>query len=204
MISPYIQGFAMGGGLIVAIGAQNAFVLTQSVKRNHHMPVALLCIAIDIMCISLGVTGIGTLVSANPMFNSLALWGGAAFLFFLGAGSFRSAMKGGQLKADAEVDTSLKRTLILTLGVSLLNPHLYLDTVVLMGSISSQFAMPERYYFGFGAMTASAIWFIALSLCGHALSPLFKRPDTWRALDIVIGCSMWAIAASLVNSVLNT
>ncbi|XPV76641.1 MAG: LysE/ArgO family amino acid transporter [Desulfovibrio sp.] len=201
MLSSYIQGFAMGGGLIIAIGAQNAFVLTQGVKRNHHIPVALLCIAIDVICISIGISGIGALVAANPTFNQIALWGGAAFLFMLGIGSFRSAMKGGQLRANEEVETSLKRTLILTLGVSLLNPHLYLDTVVLMGSISSKFAMPERYYFGFGAITASAIWFVSLGFFGQALSPLFKRQRTWQALDVVIGCSMWAIAATLIKTV---
>ena len=194
----------MGGGLIVAIGAQNAFVLTQGVRRNHHLAVALLCIVCDVVLIGLGVTGVGMAVASSPLLGTVAAWGGAAFLVWYGLGAFRSAWRGGSMAAEEEpgeaTGDALGRTLWLTLAVTLLNPHVYLDTLVLMGSVAGQFGSPERYVFGLGAMTASAAWFLALSLGGQVLAPAFRRPFTWRILDILVGLTMWTIAASLIRS----
>jgi L-lysine exporter family protein LysE/ArgO len=201
-MTPFIQGFAMGGGLIVAIGAQNAFVLAQGVRRNHVLAVALVCIVCDGLLIGLGVSGVGTLVAANPALGAAAAWGGAAFLAWYGLGALRSAIRGGTLRADRDAAPDLRRTLLLTLAVTLLNPHVYLDTVVLMGSISGRFEGTGRYVFGLGAFTASTVWFTALGAGGRALAPLFRRPATWRVLDTLVCLTMWTIAASLIRSVL--
>lgn len=201
-MTPFFQGFAMGGGLIVAIGAQNAFVLTQGVRRNHHLAVAGVCILCDALLIGLGVSGVGALVAASPMLGTGAAWGGAAFLAWYGLGALRSAIRGNTLVADTESGMSLGRTLALTLAVTLLNPHVYLDTVVLMGSLSGRFEGMGRSVFGLGAVAASTVWFTGLSLGGELLAPLFRRPLTWRVLDSLVCLTMWTIAASLIRSAL--
>ncbi|WP_319541484.1 LysE/ArgO family amino acid transporter [uncultured Pseudodesulfovibrio sp.] len=203
-MTPFIQGFGMGGGLIVAIGAQNAFVLTQGVRRNHHLAVAALCTLCDALLIALGVTGVGTVVASNPTLGSIAAWGGAAFLAWYGFTALRSAMKGGSLNTKEETGKGLKHTLMLTMAVTLLNPHVYLDTIILMGSISGQFMVPDRYVFGMGAATASLLWFFTLSLGGQVLAPLFRRDFTWRILDSVVCLTMWTIAATLIHNTLTT
>ncbi|QGY39582.1 amino acid transporter [Pseudodesulfovibrio cashew] len=199
-MTPFLQGFGMGGGLIVAIGAQNAFVLTQGVRRNHHLAVAALCILCDGVLISLGVTGVGTMVASNPLLGKMAAWGGAAFLTWYGLGSFLSAWRGGVLGEGEDAGKTLRHTLALTLAVTLLNPHVYLDTVVLMGSVSGRFGDPGRYLFGLGAFCASTAWFVLLSLGGQALAPVFQRRSTWRILDGVVCLTMWTIAATLIHS----
>ncbi|HKI80554.1 MAG TPA: LysE/ArgO family amino acid transporter [Pseudodesulfovibrio sp.] len=201
-MTPFIQGYAMGGGLIVAIGAQNAFVLTQGVRRNHHLAVAALCILCDGLLIGLGVTGVGTVVATNPTLGLAAAWGGAAFLGWYGLGALRAALRGGSMETRREVEQGLKRTLALTLAVTLLNPHVYLDTVILMGSVSGQFAGTARYVFGLGALAASTTWFLALSLGGQILAPLFSRDLTWRILDGAVCLTMWSIAAALLRPML--
>ena len=199
-MTPFVSGFGMGGGLIVAIGAQNAFVLTQGVRRNHHLAVAALCTVCDALLIALGVTGVGTMVASNPTLGSIAAWGGAAFLGWYGFSALKSAVRGGSMESNEEAGKGLRHTLMLTLAVTLLNPHVYLDTIVLMGSVSGQFEAPDRYVFGAGAATASMCWFLALSLGGQLLAPMFKRPITWRILDSLVCLTMWAIAASLIRS----
>lgn len=194
----------MGGGLIVAIGAQNAFVLAQGVRRNHHLAVAALCILCDGLLIGLGVSGTGALVAADPDLGRMAAWGGAAFLIWYGLIAFRSMLRGGCLEARCREDATLRKTLLLTLGVTLLNPHVYLDTVVLMGSVSGQYATPARYVFGLGALAASTIWFLLLSLGGQMLASLFRREITWRILDGAVCATMWTIAASLIWSASNS
>ncbi|WP_319469825.1 LysE/ArgO family amino acid transporter [uncultured Pseudodesulfovibrio sp.] len=199
-MTTFIQGFGMGGGLILAIGAQNAFVLTQSVRRNHHLAVAALCILCDGILISLGVTGTGTMVASNPTLGMIAAWGGAAFLIWYGLTALMSAIRGGSLQTGDETEKTLRHTLMLTLAVTLLNPHVYLDTIVLMGSISGQFPTPDRYMFGLGAFAASFTWFTVLSLGGQMLAPVFRREITWRILDVLVCLTMWAIAGKLIRS----
>lgn len=198
MLLPFVEGFGLGGGLIVAIGAQNAFVLTQGVRRNHHVLVALLCAMSDALLISLGVFGVGTAVASSPQLAYWMAWGGAAFLLWYGLGSFRSALRGGHLDTEAGQALPLKAVVLTTLAVTYLNPHAYLDTLVLVGGTSGQFEGTGRYLFGAGAVTASFAWFSTLTLGGRMLEPVFTRPAAWRVLDTVVGCTMWAIAAMLV------
>jgi len=198
MIAPFIQGFGIGGGLIVAIGAQNAFVLSQAVRRNHHLIIALICIICDAVFISAGVAGFGQAVSNNPTLSQWVTWGGAGFLLFYGLGSLRSALRGGRLDTRDGAVCSLRAAIITTLAVTLLNPHFYLDTVVLLGGVSSQFLGESRLYFWIGAVSASSLWFISLSLGGQLLAPLFRKPISWRILDSLVCATMWTIAVSLI------
>ena len=198
MIAPFLQGFGTGGGLIVAIGAQNAFVLSQGVRRNHHLVIAMLCIFCDAIFISAGVIGFGRAISASAILSRLVAWGGAGFLLVYGVGSLRSALRGGRLDAASPSVGSLRAVIIATLAVTLLNPHFYLDTVVLLGSVSSQFQGESRLFFWTGAVSASTLWFLSLSLGGQMLAPLFRKPIAWRVLDSLVCATMWTIAGSLI------
>lgn len=198
MLIQFAQGFGMGGGLIVAIGAQNAYVLSQAVRRNYLLVIPLICITCDALLIAVGVSGVGSAVASSPRLAAVANWGGAAFLFWFGARAFRSALRGGSLEADKSAAPTLKAAVVATLAVTLLNPHVYLDTVVLLGSVSGQYSRDGRILFGAGAICASVIWFFSLSFGGRLLAPLFKRPIAWRILDGLVCAVMWAIAISLV------
>ena len=199
---PFMQGFGAGGGLIVAIGAQNAFVLSEGVRGNYHILIALICIFCDALFITLGVAGVGNSVSAHPLLSQWVTWGGAAFLFFYGYGSLCSAIRGGSLDSGSQAVTSLGAAVATTLAVTLLNPHFYLDTVILLGSISSHFNGDSRLFFWAGAITASTLWFVCLSIGGRLLSPLFEKKIAWRILDTLVWITMWTIAVSLlVNGV---
>jgi len=198
MFTPFIQGFGTAGGLIAAIGAQNAFVLSQGVRKNHHFIIALICIVCDVVFISAGIAGFGKAVSTNPTLSQLVAWGGAGFLFLYGLRSFRSALRGGSMNINDQTIMTLKAAIFTTLAVTLLNPHFYLDTVILLGSVSSQFHGESRLYFWVGAVSASTLWFISLSLGGQMLAPLFKKQISWQILDSLVCASMWVIAASLI------
>lgn len=195
---PFLQGIGIGGGLIIAIGAQNAFVLSQGVRRNFPIQTAIVCSLCDAMLILLGVTGVGSLVATNPLLTQVATWLGALFLIWYGGRSFRSVMQGGSLDASAAVVPSRRKLLLATLALTLLNPHVYLDTIVLIGGFSGQLSQAERYLFGAGAMTASVIWFFSLSLGAGLLAPLFRRSLAWRFLDGFVCLTMWGIAFSLL------
>ena len=198
MITPFLQGFGTGGGLIVAIGAQNAFVLSQGVRRNHHVIVALICIICDAVFITAGVAGFGTAVSSSHTLSQWIAWCGAGFLFFYGLGSLRSAFRGGKMDTNDQALRPLRAAIFATLAVTLLNPHFYLDTVILLGGVSSQFKGESRLFFWFGAVSASTLWFISLSLGGQMLAPLFKKQLSWRILDSLVCATMWTIAVSLI------
>ncbi len=195
---PFLQGVGIGGGLIIAIGAQNAFVLSQGVRRNFPVQTAIVCSLCDATLILLGVTGVGSLVATNPILIQLATWLGALFLIWYGGRSFRSAIQGGSLDSSAEAIPSRRKLLLATLALTLLNPHVYLDTIVLVGGFSGQLSQTERYLFGAGAMTASVIWFFSLSLGAGFLAPLFRKPIAWRFLDGFVCLTMWGIAISLL------
>lgn len=198
MITPFFQGFGTGGGLIVAIGAQNAFVLSQGVRGNHHAIIALICILCDAIFITAGVAGFGAAVSTNPSFSRWVTWGGAGFLFLYGWRSLRSAVRGVSLDSSDRAVRSLKAAIFTTLAVTLLNPHFYLDTVIVLGGVSSQFHEENRLSFWAGAVSASTLWFICLSLGGRMLAPLFKKQISWRILDSLVCATMWTIAVSLI------
>lgn len=198
MITPFIQGFGTGGGLIAAIGAQNAFVLSQGVRGNHHLVIACICILCDAIFISVGIAGVGATVSAMPVLAKWVTWGGAAFLLIYGSASLLSAIRGGSLVGEDQAVRSLGAAVLTTLAVTLLNPHFYLDTVILLGSLSSHLEGQDRVVFGAGAISASTMWFISLSLGGQVLAPVFQKQLSWRILDTLVWLTMWSIALSLI------
>ncbi|MBV7396996.1 LysE/ArgO family amino acid transporter [Mameliella sediminis] len=196
MFEALVAGFALGFSLILAIGAQNAFVLRQGLRRMHVLPVVLVCALSDAALIAAGVAGFGVLATAIPGLE----WGmrifGAAFLLWYGAKTLYSAWKGGEaLQAGAEAQ-DLRAALLTCLALTWLNPHVYLDTVVLLGAISAQY--DARVAFAVGAMTASFVFFFSLGYGARALAPLFARPRAWQVLDLFVGLTMWAIAAKLI------
>jgi L-lysine exporter family protein LysE/ArgO len=203
-LGPALKGFGLGAGLIIAIGAQNAYVLRQGIRREHVLLIATICFLCDATLISIGAAGFGYLVSSVPSLERSAAWGGAAFLAAYGLRAFYSAYKPGSLDAgndngdEAQQRGSAWAAAGVTLALSLLNPHVYLDTVVLLGSIAGQFQGVQRVWFAVGAVIASAVWFYGLGSGARWLAPLFRKPMAWRVLDLLIGCVMWAIAVSLV------
>ncbi|XPS90011.1 lysE: L-lysine exporter protein [Desulfosarcina variabilis str. Montpellier] len=198
MIGPFLQGAGVGAGLIIAIGAQNAFVLSQGVRRNYPLLIALICWWCDCVLILAGMAGMGKAVATHPQWMRLAAWGGAAFLLVYGFRSLQAAFAGGRLETGGTPAVTARSAVLTTLAVTLLNPHVYLDTVVLLGSLSGQFPGTGRYAFATGAIMASFVWFLSLSLGARILAPLFRHPAAWRVLDSLVCLTMWSIAASLV------
>ncbi len=197
MSTSLIAGFALGFSLILAIGAQNAFVLRQGLRQQNVLPVCLTCAVSDAILIAAGVAGFGTLAQAAPWFETLMRYGGALFLTWYGLRSLNSAWKGGAaMLVDKGHSASLRSVLATVLAFTWLNPHVYLDTVVLIGSISAQYE--DRLAFALGAMLSSFVFFFSLGFGAKALSPIFARPRAWQALDVVIGVVMLAIAAKLL------
>lgn len=198
MPASLLAGFALGFSLIMAIGAQNAFVLRQGLRRQHVFWICLTCAGSDALLIGAGVAGFGALVAANPVLELAARWGGAAFLLWYGARSLRSAWTGGAaLDASGEGGgPSLLPVLLTVLALTWLNPHVYLDTVVLLGSISAQY--PEPLLFGAGAALSSFTFFFLLGYGASLLAPFFAKPRAWQLLDAFVGLTMWAIALGLV------
>lgn len=196
--SVFVQGFLLSAGLIVAIGAQNVFVLTQGARGGRPWLVAGVCTACDALLIGLGVGGVGGLAAGRP---GLAGWlglAGAAFLAAYGARALASALRGGSLEADrAAPKTDAAGIFAAAALVSLLNPHALLDTVVLIGGLSSRLDAGSRLAFGLGAVCASACWFYSLSLGGRVLAPVLRRKSAWRALDGLVCLSMWWLAAGV-------
>lgn len=197
MIDTFLPGYLLSLSLIVAIGAQNAFVLRQGLRREHVFWVCLTCGVSDAILIAAGVAGFGALAQHVPWFETAMRYGGAAFLLWYGWRSARSAWIGGQvLQAEGGAQRALLPTLLTLLALTWLNPHVYLDTVVLIGSISAQY--DNRLIFGAGAVLASLSFFFALGYGARLLAPLFARPTSWRILDALIALTMWAIATGLL------
>lgn len=195
----FFQGMGVGGGLIIAIGAQNAFILSQGVRRNYPLQTAIICSLSDALLIIVGISGTGVLLATNPQLARLAGWGGALFLVCYGARAFRSALQGSSLESRAQQQLTRSKLLLTTLALTFLNPHVYVDTVLLLGSIGGRLAEADRYLFGAGAITASILWFFSLSLGAGKLAPLFRKPSAWRWLDGCIALVMWGIAISLLQ-----
>jgi L-lysine exporter family protein LysE/ArgO len=195
---PFFQGFATSGALIVAIGAQNAFVLRQGLQRRHVLAVVLVCAVSDALLITLGVAGLGSVVQQSPVLLAIARCGGAAFLVVYGALAARRVLHGESMSAAVDAPLGLRATLLACLAFTYLNPHCWLDTVVLLGSIASQQPPAARAWFGFGAISASFVWFFALGFGARVLRGVFERPRAWKILDATIALVMWSIAASLL------
>lgn len=194
------QGFSLGAGLIVAIGAQNAFVLRQGLVKRHVLPLVLFCALSDALLIAAGSAGFGSLVAASPLLLKLAAFGGAAFLAAYGLRALRNALKPQVLAAGAAETVSLGRALATVAAFTFLNPHVYLDTVVLVGGIAGRYPADERLWFAGGAMTASLVWFAALGYGARLLAPLFARAVAWRILDTLIAAIMLTLAGGLLLS----
>jgi L-lysine exporter family protein LysE/ArgO len=194
-----LTGFLTGLSLIVAIGSQNAFVLRQGLRRAHVLPIVLVCTFSDMVLMGLGVFASGWISSVVPGFAMIMRWGGAAFLLVYGGLSLRSAWMGGQNMTLASTATQTASGAIVTcLALTWLNPHVYLDTVVLIGAISSEFGA-RRGVFALGAMAGSAVFFVSLGYGARFLAPLFAKEVSWRILDGLICLVMWGIAAKLIT-----
>lgn len=195
----YFAGLGTALSLIMAIGAQNAFVLKQGLLRRHVFMVCLFCASSDAVLISLGVAGAGQISAKAPWVLDLMRWGGAAFLLAYGARSFLAAWRGGEtLEAGGGATKGLWPTLAVLAAITWLNPHVWLDTVVLIGSVSAGFE--DARGFALGAISGSFMFFFALGYGARLLAPVFARPVAWRLLDAVMGCVMWAIAFGLIWS----
>jgi len=202
MFQVALTGFALGFSLILAIGAQNAFVLRQGLKREHVLAVVLACAVSDAILITVGVAGFAQLSLVLPQIAGIMRWLGAGFLFVYGAMAFRSVWQGGSgLEAATAAPKTLLPVVLTCLALTWLNPHVYLDTVLLVGSTASNYPGRE-WVFGLGAVGASFTFFFSLGYGARFLAPVFARPFAWRALDAVIGVTMWLIALSLVTSAL--
>ncbi|WP_104524629.1 LysE/ArgO family amino acid transporter [Blastococcus atacamensis] len=193
-----LAGLGLGLSLIVAIGAQNAFVLRQGLRLEHVGVVVALCALSDVVLICAGVLGAGALLLSRPGLLTAVCFAGAAFLLVYGALAARRALRpSGALAADAEgARTALAVTVAACLGLTWLNPHVYLDTVVLLGSLSTTYA-DDRWWFAAGAAGGSAVWFTGLGFGARLLRPVFARPGAWRVLDAVIAVVMTALGVSL-------
>lgn len=197
MLSPFLSGFLIGGGLIVAIGAQNAFVLRQGIRREHVFLLALICALSDAALIVLGVAGLGAIIEAAPaLLNGITLFG-IGFLLWYGWKAARRALHPAAMEIGESGPITLGAAIRTCLALTFLNPHVYLDTVILVGSLGAPYAGPAKLAYTIGAISASFSWFFALGYGARVLTPLFRRPAAWRILDALIALVMVSIAARL-------
>lgn len=197
----FITGFAMSAALIMAIGAQNLFVLRQGLKREHVGPIVLFCGCADAILIAAGVGGVGAVLGAMPQMTLTLTIGGAAFLAWYGFKAFQRMTVPEAMAVSAQGNLTLGKALGATAAFTFLNPHVYLDTVLLMGAAGSAHAPALRPVFVAGAATASITWFAALGYGSRILIPLFARPAAWRVLDAIVGVVMLTLAASLIGRI---
>lgn len=202
LFSAFAKGFALSLGLIAAIGAQNMFVLRQGLKREHVWPIVLFCAAADASLIVAGVNGLGTALSLVPGLAMALSLGGAAFLTWYGISALRRAASSSVLVIEGAAGLTLGAALAGTAAFTFLNPHVYIDTVLLMGAVGTSLPSEERIPFIIGAASASFAWFASLGFGARILAPLFARPMAWRILDLAIGIMMLALATSLLRGAL--
>jgi len=201
-IISFLSGFALSASLIVAIGAQNLFVLRQGLKKEHVGPVVLFCGFSDAVLIIAGVSGMGALLGTFPQVAKGFTLAGAAFLFWYGVRALRQAMRTESMTVAHGASVSLPKALAAVAAFTWLNPHVYLDTVLLMGTASTAQPIPLRPFFAVGAASASFLWFGALGYGARFLQPLFATPKSWKILDTVIGCLMLFLATLLLRKLL--
>jgi len=198
VVTAAISGFFLGASLIIAIGAQNAFILRQGLLRQHVFVLSLICALSDALLIAAGVAGLGALISASPQLIRLVTIGGAIFLLAYGVLALRRAFRPQVLTAAASGEGSLKLAIAACLAFTFLNPHVYLDTMLLVGSLSAGYQGAARIAYGAGAALASFVWFFGLGYGARLLQPVFARPAAWRVLDVMIAVVMTAIAIGLL------
>jgi len=195
-MTAFLPGFLTGLSLIIAIGAQNAFVIRQGLTKQYVLLVVLICAVSDALLIVLGVAGLGALISGLPWLLEIVRWFGVLYLSWFGIKSLRSAFKTQSLDASGAKSGSAKTVVLSVLGFTFLNPHVYLDTVILLGSIGNQFG-PDKWWFALGGTIASALWFSSIGFGAKAASRLMAKPIFWKVLDILIAVVMFSIAILL-------
>jgi L-lysine exporter family protein LysE/ArgO len=198
LLTPAALGFGTGLALIVAIGSQNAFVLRQGIRGEHVAAVVLVCSVSDAILIAAGIAGVGALLQANPVIVNVVRFAGAAFLVAYGVMAARRALRAGALTASGrQPAVGIGAALSTVLALTWLNPHVYLDTVLLLGSVANQQTQDLRWWFGAGAITASVAWFSALGFGARVLRPFFARPSSWRILDGLVAAVMLTLGIRL-------
>jgi len=205
LIFPIVQGFVLAASMIIPIGAQNAFVLNQGIKQQHHLVAASICMLSDFILIAIGVYGGSKILNSSELAFTTLTWAGIIFLVGYGVLSFRSALypnfesQEKTLVKNADVRT-LTKVVLTCLAVTLLNPHVYLDTVIILGGVGGQYEADAKLNFTFGCMLASLTWFYGLALLAARMSNYLSRKKVKRAIDIVVGLIMWVIAGMLFSS----
>ena len=197
----FFTGLLLGGSLIIAIGAQNAYVLKQGLLKRHVFIICLLCALSDALLISIGTSGLGKIIDKYPQWLTAITWFGAGYLIYFAITSFRAALSNETLLEAAEDTSQNTQTVIMrVLALTFLNPHVYLDTVLLIGSIASPYTGNDKINFTLGAISASFMWFFSLGYGARFLAPLFSKPSAWKYLNISIGFIMLWIAYQLLTS----
>ena len=200
---PALEGFALGGGLIVAIGAQNAYLIRQGVLGERVLFIATLCFLSDALLIVIGTAGIGSLIASDQLIRSFSVWGGALFLSIYGAKSALAILNPRPLihwKSDSSNPQGFWKIALTTLALTFLNPHVYLDTVVLVGGVAAQYDLTPRTYFTIGAILASCTWFYGLALFSLKVAPFFETKGGIRLLNGTVCAIMWIVAIFLIKS----
>ncbi len=198
MIPAFLNGLLLGASLIIAIGAQNAFILRQGLLKNHVFILCLICALCDALLVAVGVMGFGELVSRSKTLITYVTIGGALFLFIYGLQALRRAFSPQSMQKSRSDGSALWTAIATCLALTFVNPHVYLDTVILLGGISARYEDNLRLYFGAGAVLASFLWFFGLGYGARLLTGVFENPRAWQILDTLIALVMWALAASLL------
>lgn len=196
----FLHGFVVCFGLIVSIGAQNAFLLKQGILKQHVFWIALICFVCDVLLMGVGVLGLGTIIAQSPISSLILALIGALFLFTYGSRSFIAAYRGSSqlLMRQDKTKSSLKKAVLVTLAITLLNPHVYIDTVVIVGGIGGTLSFEQKIQFLTGALICSFLWFFGVGYGAGLLSPYFEKRRTWQILDSITGLIMYGIALSLL------
>ncbi|NRA84288.1 MAG: amino acid transporter [Gammaproteobacteria bacterium] len=195
------KGFTLGLSMIIPIGAQNAMILNQGINKNHHFAAAALCSMYDVLLIVIGVMGASVILNSSDLMFSLLSWGGIVFLITYGAIAFKNAIETVINDTEKLVTAKSFKVVVLTsLVVTFLNPHAYVDTVMILGSVAGQYPVDTKMYFMLGAILASVIWFFTLAASAAKLSNQLKKPKVKRVIDFMIALIMWVIAATLFQS----
>ena len=197
MLSIFVTGVVTGFALIVAVGAQNAFVLRQGIRGEHVLPVILVCIVSDVLAITVGVAGFGAVLERWPAVLPIAQIGGGLYLLAFGVQSAMRAWRPAALDAEGGTAMTVRRAVLLTLALTWLNPHFYLDAIVMLGTVANSFG-DHRWWFCAGALTASAVWFPTLGFGARSLRGVFAKPSAWRVLDSGIAVVMGALGIGLL------
>jgi L-lysine exporter family protein LysE/ArgO len=198
-VNVFLQGMGVGAGLIIAIGAQNVFVLTQGIRKQHHWLIAFICSISDMLLIFVGAAGIGSFVAGNHALQTGAAWTGAIFLIWYGSRALLSVSSPQGLDEGKSNGAGMRIIVTTALALTFLNPHVYIDTIILLGSISGQYQARDRCLFALGASTSSFLWFFSLSLGGSFLAPVFRRSVSWKILNCLVCITMWTIAVQLIT-----